>query len=411
MSSREAHSFLAINGGPVVRTEPFPAWPQFSDAHISAVTEVLHSGKVNQWTGHLIGEFERRFADYCGVSYAVAVSNGTDALELALRAVGVGAKDEVIVPSRTFIASASAAVLCGAVPVCADIDPDSQNMGLKEIEPHVTERTKALVVVHLGGWPAEMESILSFARSNDLAVVEDCSQAHGASIGGKRVGSYGDAATFSFCNDKHFTTGGEGGMITTSQEPVWRFCWEYRDHGKSYDEVMRDDHPPGFRWLHEGFGTNSRMTEMQAALGLISLSRLEQEIERRRDNAKRIAEALSAFATVRVPVPKHGVRHSYYRLYAFVEQDGLQEGWTRDRILQAIAAEGVPCFAGSCGEIYREKAFQQRGYHPDTRLPVAKLLAESSLAFRVDPALGEQELEDSCQAIHKVLSAATGSGD
>ena len=276
---------LAIDGGKPVRERPFAPWPYFARDEIEAARKVLESGKVNYWTGAEGRQFEKEFAEFVGCDYAVAVANGTVALELALYALGIGPGDEVVVPSRTFIASASCAVMRGAKPVVADIDPVSQNITAETIARVLSPRTKAIVAVHLAGWPCDMDPIKKLARDRGLYVIEDCAQAHGATYKGKKVGSLGDVAAFSFCQDKIMTTGGEGGMLTTSNREIWERAWSYKDHGKSYAEVYKKDHPPGFRWLHESFGTNWRLTEMQAAIGRVQLNKLPQWVEKRRINA------------------------------------------------------------------------------------------------------------------------------
>ena len=398
---------LAINGGKPVRDYPFAPWPYFASDEIEAARKVLESGKVNYWTGDEGRHFEKEFADFVGCDYAVAVANGTVALELALYALGIGPGDEVVVPSRTFIASASCAVMRGAKPVVADIDPVSQNITAETIARVLSPRTKAIVAVHLAGWPCDMDPIKKLARDRGLYVIEDCAQAHGATYKGKKVGSLGDVAAFSFCQDKIMTTGGEGGMLTTSNREIWERAWSYKDHGKSYAEVYKKDHPPGFRWLHESFGTNWRLTEMQAAIGRVQLNKLPQWVEKRRINAAVLNERFSQLPALRVTVPPEDIGHAYYKYYVFLKTEALKEGWNRERVMLAIQAEGIPCFVGSCSEIYREKAFQKMGLGPADSLPVAKSLGDTSLMFLVHPTLSEEDMEDTARAVIKVLLEAT----
>ncbi len=397
---------LAIDGEKPLRVNPFPKWPYFEEDEIKTVNNVLRSGKVNYWTGDEGRQFEKEFAAFCGCRYAVAVANGTVALELALYALGIGPGDEVIVPCRTFIASASCAVMRGAVPVMADVDPVSQNVTAENIKKVITPRTKAVICVHLAGWPCDMDPILELAREKGLYVIEDCAQAHGATYKGRPVGSMGDAAAFSFCQDKIMTTGGEGGMLTTNNREIWERAWSYKDHGKSYDAVYNRQHPPGFRWLHESFGTNWRLTEMHAAIGRLQLKKLPAWLEKRRRNAAILTECFSRLPALRVTVPPEEVGHAYYKYYTFVRPERLKEGWDRDRIMEAIAAEGIPCFSGSCSEIYLEKAFEKEGLRPQKRLEVAKELGETSLMFLVHPTLSEQDMLDTCRAVEKVLKVA-----
>lgn len=381
-------------------------WPFYDEDEIDAVAQVLRSGRVNYWTGDVARQFERDYATSVGRRYAIAVANGTVALELALEAFGVGAGDEVIVPARTYIASASCAVMRGAVPVVADVDRDSQTVTRASIEAVVTPRTRAIVVVHLGGWPCPMGEIMALARSRGILVIEDCAQAHGAELDGKPVGAFGDAAAFSFCQDKIITTGGEGGLLAVDDDTAWRRAWAFKDIGRSYAAVYEREHPSGFRWLTESFGTNWRMTEMQAAIGAIQLRKLPDWTTRRRENATVLAAELRTVGGLRVPMPPSRVRHAYYRLYAFVEPDRLRRGWDRNRIMNEIAAAGVPCSVGSCGEIYLENAFRDRGWGPRARLPTAAELSDTSLAFLVHPTLDTKTMKRFGEAICAVMRTA-----
>jgi len=408
------HGPLAIEGGAPTRCHPLAPWPVFEDDEVAAATAVLRSGKVNYWTGREGREFEAEYAASLGRRYAVAMANGTLALEAALFALGVGPGDEVVTTPRTFIASASCAVMRGAIPVMADVDPDSGNVTADTIRPVLTPRTKAIVAVHLAGWPCDMDPILALAQEHGLLVIEDCAQAHGAAYKGRPVGSMGHAAAFSFCQDKIITTAGEGGMLVTDDRGVWERAWSIKDHGKDYATVYEKDHPPGFRWLHERFGSNWRMPEVQAAVGRVQLQKLPRWVAARRANARALQDALSSFPSVRVPAPPAGVEHAYYRLYAFVRPKCLRHGWDRDRIRDGIVAEGVPCFSGSCSEIYLERAFATV-VHPETgqtlqpasRLPGARELGETSLAFLVHPTLTADDMADACCAVTRVLTAAT----
>jgi len=398
---------LAIDGGTPVRSSPSAPWPYFASDEISSVTSVLQSGKVNYWTGEEGRLFEKEFAVFTGCDYAIALANGTVALELAIYALGIGHGDEVIVTSRTFIASASCAVMRGAKPVMADVDPINQNITADTIKAVITPKTKAIIAVHLAGWPCEMESIIELAREHGLKVVEDCAQAHGATYNGRPVGSLGDVAAFSFCQDKTMTTGGEGGMLTTNDRELWEKAWAFKDHGKSYDAVYNRQHSPGFRWLHESFGTNWRLTEMQSAIGRIQLRKLPEWIRIRQRNANALTKCFSGITALRVTIPSDDISHAYYKYYVFVRPDRLKEGWNRDRIIAAINAEGVSCFAGSCSEIYLERAFEREGLRPLGRLAVAKELGETSLMFLVHPTLNESDMNDVCKAVLKVMSVAS----
>lgn len=381
-------------------------WPSYSADEIDAVADVLRSGRVNYWTGDVSRRFEKAFADWIGTNHAVALANGTLALDLALKALGVGAGDEVIVTPRTFIASVSTVVNAGAIPVFADVDEQTQGLSAATILPRLTERTKAIICVHLGGTPCDMDPIMDLADARNLFVIEDCAQAHGATYNGRPVGSIGHIGAWSFCQDKIMTTGGEGGMVTTNDTDLWRTMWSFKDHGKDWDAVYTRQHPPGFRWLHESFGTNWRMLEMQAAIGLVQLEKMAGWTERRRHNARLIAEALGRCEAVSVRAENPGIFDARYRLYGFVDPDRLRTGWNRDRIIAEINARGIPCFQGSCSEVYLEKAFEGTTWRPAQRLPVARRLGETSLCFLVHPTLTDDDIARSCHAIETVLSEA-----
>lgn len=386
---------------------PFSPWPSFTQEESEAVSRVLLSNKVNYWTGQEGRQFEKEFGAFAGCEYAVALANGTLALDVAFKALDVGEGDEVIVTSRTFLASVSSIVLAGATPVFADIDRDSQNITADTIQAVITDKTKAIVCVHLAGWPCDMNPIMALAQRHGLSVVEDCAQAHGASYNGKPVGSFGDVAAWSFCQDKIMTTGGEGGMVTTNNRDLWKVMWSFKDHGKSWDAVYEREHPPGFRWLHESFGTNWRMTEIQAVVGRIQLTRMVDWTEKRRFNANKIWEAASQCRGLRVPDIPHHVGHAAYKCYVFVEPQKLNEGWDRDRIMNSIVEHGVPCFSGSCSEVYLEKAFESTNYRPSQFLPIARELGETSLMFLVHPTLTLAEIDATCDVIKRVMQLAT----
>lgn len=382
-------------------------WPHYADDEVDAVTAVLRSGKVNYWTGDLCREFEREYARHAETKHAVAVANGTVALELALHAFGIGAGDEVITPSRTYIASASCAVTRGAVPIVVDVDPVTQNISPAAIRAAITPRTKAIIAVHLGGWPCDMDEIMAIAEQHGIKVIEDCAQAHGAMYKGRPVGGLGHAAAFSFCQDKIITTGGEGGMLTTNDTEAWEKAWAYKDIGRSYDAVYRREHPPGFRWLTDTFGTNWRLTEMQAAIGLRQLAKLRDWTESRCTHAAALTAGLKDLPLLRLTLPDEEIGHAYYRYYAFVRPENLAEGWSRDRIIAELNALGVPAFSGSCSEIYLEKAFDGQPGKPSERLPVAKELGETSLMFLVHPTLTADWMAQAIELIRAVLQKAT----
>ena len=397
---------------------PFSSWPSFTVDEADAVHRVLLGNKVNYWTGSECREFEKEFAAYADTRYAIALANGTVALDVALKALNIGPSDEVVVTSRTFLASASCIVTAGAMPVFADVDRDTQNITAATIAAVLTPRTKAIICVHLAGWPCDMDPIMALAKQSGLYVIEDCAQAHGARYKGRSVGSIGHIGAWSFCQDKIMTTGGEGGMVTTNDESLWRRMWAYKDHGKSYEAVYEREHPPGFRWLHESFGTNWRMLEMQAVIGRIQLKRMPEWTRLRTRNAEAIWSTCREFESLRVPRfqcegcsgicdSQTGCVHAHYKCYVYVKPDRLKASWTRDRIIDAINAKGVPCYQGSCSEVYLERAFDGTGFRPKERLPVARELGETSLMFLVHPTLREDEIQKTCRVIREVMTEAT----
>ncbi len=382
-------------------------WPVYGTDEIDAVVNVLKSGKVNYWTGSECKLFEKEYAESIGCQYAVSLMNGTVALELALIALDIKAGDEVITPSRTFMASTSCIIARGAIPVFAEVDRVSQNVTAATIEAAITPRTKAVIVVHHAGWPCEMDKIMELAKRRNLYVIEDCAQAHGAMYKGKAVGSWGHVAAFSFCQDKIITTGGEGGLLTTNDKTFWERAWSYKDHGKDYDTVFHKQHPPGFRWIHASFGSNWRMTEMQAAIGRLQLRKLPEWTHIRTRCAQAFNEAFAKIAALRItPVPPEVV-HAHYRYYMFVRSDELKPDWNRDRIMQEINKRGVICLSGGCPEVYLEKSFDHTPYRPAQRFPIAKELGETSLALLLHPTLSESEICRVIEVVTQVLREAT----
>jgi dTDP-4-amino-4,6-dideoxygalactose transaminase len=385
----------------------FPPWPSFTQEEADAVSRVLLSNRINYWTGRECREFEMEFAAWTGCEHAVALANGTAALDLALHVLGIGPGDDVVVTPRTFIASVSCVVNAGARPIFADVDRDSQNITAESIRSVITPRTRAVICVHLAGMPCDIDPIMVLAAEKRLYVIEDCAQAHGALYKGRPVGTLGDLAAWSFCQDKIITTGGEGGMLTTNRREWWEKAWSFKDHGKSWDAVYRRQHPPGFRWLHESFGTNWRMLEMQAAIGRIQLGRMPSWHAARSRNADAIRATASTLPALRVPEVPDYIEHAWYKCYVFVRPDMLKIGWGRDRIVQEITQRGVSCYTGICPEVYLEKAFDDKEFRPKQRLDVAKELGETSMMFLVHPTLMEDEINKTCRVMVEVTNLAT----
>lgn len=404
---------------------PFPSWPNFTQEEADAVSRVLLSNKVNYWTGQEGRMFEQEFATFAGTKYAIALANGTVALDLALHGLGIGsqnggsAEDEVIVTPRSFIASVSTIVNAGARPVFADVDMVSGNITGETVAPVITDRTRGIIAVHLAGWPCDMDGLREAIGGREIRLIEDCAQAHGAMYKGKPVGGLGDVAAWSFCQDKIMTTGGEGGMVTCDDEALWRRMWAFKDHGKSYEAVYEREHAPGFRWLHESFGTNWRLTEMQSAIGRIQLRRMPEWHAARAANAAALTVALEPFADEAGPVrlatiwsesrseQNDGTRHAWYKYYAYVRPENLKVGWDRDRFSEALTAAGIPCMQGSCSEMYLERAFVGAGLRPAIKLAKAKLLGKTSLMFLVHPGMGSFDGE----IINDILSIGTDNSD
>lgn len=385
---------------------PFSPWPCYTDEEKQAVLSVMDSNRVNYWTGNEARKFEQEFARFCNTQHAIALANGTVALDLCFRVLSLPKGSEVIVTSRTFIASVSSIVLAGLVPVFADVDPDSQNITAETVAPLINNNTAAIVCVHLGGWPCEMDDINALAERHALYVIEDCAQAHGAKYKGKPVGSLGHLAAWSFCQDKIITTVGEGGMLTTNNTELWQKAWAFKDHGKSYQAVYEKTHPPGFRWLHESFGSNWRMTEIQATVGQIQLQRMPDWQQQRENNAQRLQSVAASLPGLYVPlIPEH-IQHAWYKCYVFVEPDKLAADWNRDRIISRLNELGIPCFSGSCSEVYLEHAFDNTPWRPAHPLKHAHQLGNVSLMFLVHPGISQADIDKCCETLQRVMREA-----
>jgi dTDP-4-amino-4,6-dideoxygalactose transaminase len=397
----------------------FAPWPSFSEEEAEAIKDILLSNKVNYWTGDECRIFEKEFAEWSGVKYSIALANGTLALEVALRALDIGPGDEVIVTPRTFIASISCVVNVDATPIFADVDPESGNITAETISKVLTPKTKGIICVHFAGWPCDMDPIMALASLHNIKVIEDCAQAHGAIYKGRSVGSIGHIGAWSFCQDKIMTTGGEGGMITTNDEILWRKMWAYKDHGKSYEAVYEKEHPLGFKWVHESFGSNFRMIEIQAAIGRIQLKRMSEWTAKRNEITLSILKTFEPFKAIRIThfkcnrdcikdcTPLSQCKHAQYKCYVYIDNANLKEGWSRDRIIKEIEMRGVPCFQGGCSEVYLEKAFEGTSFIPKNRLPIARMLGDASLMFLVHPTLTQENIKKTKEMTTDVLKLAS----
>ena len=386
--------------------DTFPTWPYYDDAQCEIAAEILRSGRVNQWTGNNTKSFEESFSCYIGVDYSSALSNGSVALSCAYSSLGIGFNDEIITTPRSFIATASCAALLGAVPVFADVDLDSGSITAESIEPHISKKTKAISVVHLGGWPADMLSICELAEAYNLFVIEDCAQAHGAKIGTKSVGTFGDVSTWSFCQDKIISTAGEGGMLSTSNAHIDSFTKSYRDHGKNTSLILDKQPSNDYRWIHESLGTNYRLTEIQSAIGLAQLSLLPHWSEVRRINASILICALEGISCVRLPLVPPSLTHAWYKFYFYLRPEHLASGWTRASVIEAINHLGYPAYSGSCSELYREACFSH--IYPDSSysLPNAKELGENSVMLVVHPTISVDLMQKYADIVGSVLTSA-----
>ena len=385
-------------------------WPYFDNDQIEIASKVLASGNVNYWTGQQTKLFEKEFSQYINSKYSIAIANGTLALQAAYSSLNLQNGDEFITTPRTFIATSSSGVLLGARPIFADVDIDSGLLTAETIEPKITNNTKAISIVHLAGWPAEMDKICDLAKTYKLNIVEDCSQAHGAYIiinGCKKyVGTFGDVATWSFCQDKIMSTAGEGGMISTNNKDLWEHIWSLKDHGKSWDIVNNKNDSQGFKWLHNHFGSNYRLTEFQSAIGRLQLKELPNWISSRSKNANILKDYLINLPLLRIPIPPNNIKHVWYKFYAYLNPKYLSDGWTRNRILEEIKLAGYPGLSGSCSEIYKEKCFKKIGFTPKDYLPVAKILGDTSLMFLVHPTISEEQMHLYAETIKKIILKA-----
>lgn len=369
-------------------------WPFYDEETVKIVSDVLASGKVNYWTGSRGKEFERKFADFAQCKYGIAVANGTVSLELALEGIGIKPGDEVIVPSRSFFATASVVALRGAIPVFADVDLVNQNVTPETLKPHISKKTKAIIVVHLAGWPCDMNGIMALANQHNLYVIEDCAQAHGAQYQGKSVGSFGHVSSFSFCQDKIMSTGGEGGMVVTNDKTLYQHMWSHKDHGKNQSKCLNAKADTHFKWVHDAIGTNYRMTEMQAAIELRQLDLLPGWLSDRRSAAKTYTEAFRHIEGLRVSEPTDDSLHAYYKYYVFLDPEYYENpAQAKFHLLEKAKKGGVPLFYGSCPEIYKEGGFKHTNIHNQDRNKNAEALGDLSLMLNVDPSVngGDQE--------------------
>ena len=372
------------------------SWPQFSKKEIKKVSSILKSGKVNYWTGNECKTFEKLYAKKFNLNHCITLSNGTVALEAALKTLNLKPNDEIIVTSKSYQSSASSIVNCGAKPIFCDVDYNSQNIDPNEITNNITKNTRAIICVHLGGWPCDMTKIIRIAKRYNLKLIEDCSQAHGAMIDKKFVGSFGDFSIWSFCNDKIISTGGEGGMIAAKKEKDWKKIWSYKEIGKNYDKVQKNikNKSSGFQWVHDTFGTNLRMTEIQAAIGINQLKNLKQTINKRNKINNFFWEELKIFKSIIIPVVTKNIKLAPYRCYVKINFKFIKKKYKLKDIIRMLNHKMIICNEGSCSELYLEKSFLNLKNLSQKRLKNASRLTTNSIAFFINPLENNKELRE-----------------
>lgn len=390
-------------------------YPYYPPTLISKVSQTLNSGKINYWTGNEGIIFEKEFSNYVNNKYSIAVSNGSVALEIALKALNLKKNDKIIVTPRSFIISASCVHNLNLKPVFADVDING-NLSIEGIKKSYTKSIKAIILVHLNGLPCDLDPIIKFAKKFKIKIVEDCSQAHGAIYKRKPIGSFGDVATWSFCQDKIISTGGEGGMISTNNKKIWKKCWSLKDHGKNYYSVFYKKHKLGFKWLHDNFGSNYRMTEVQAVIGRYQLKYLNSQIKIRNIIATKIIEALKIFwkkynliqeinfkcsgcKLKNLKKKCNDCRHSFYRLNFFVNINRREKLY----LLNRLQNRNVNCNEGPCPEIYKEKIFKKLKFFSKKRLINTKHLGRKSIAYHINPYATSNKLNYDIKILNKEL--------
>ena len=390
--------------------------PFYSNKSIQKIGPLLKSGKVNYWSGNECKKFEQEFSNYLGNKYSLAVSNGSVALEMALKALSFNKRDKIIVSPRSFIMSASCTLSVGLKPVFADVD-DNGNLSIEGIKKVYSKNVRAIILVHLNGLSCDLDPIMKFAKKNKIFLIEDCSQAHGAIYKGKKVGTFGDISTWSFCQDKIISTGGEGGMISTNNKKLWLKCWSLKDHGKNYNSCFVKKHKIGFKWLHDNLGSNYRMTEMQALLGREQLKILDKQIKKRNIIANLYLNGLKdyyeKYNILKKPdfeyktsywmgskKTRNKNTHAFYRLNLYINKDKIEQL----KLIEQFNKKKINCGIGSCPEIYREKIFKNLNFYPKKRLSNAKLLGEISIVFPINPNRALKKIKWEINSIKQILN-------
>lgn len=372
-------------------------WPQYSKKEIQKITNVVKSGKVNYWTGNEVKNFEKEYSRYFGNKYSVAVCNASLGLEASLLALNIGKGDEVITTSRSYNSSASCILRVGAKPIFLDVDLETQNLSIIDFKKKITKNTKAIICVHLGGTPCDMIAIKKIARTKNIKIIEDCSQAHGAKFNKRYVGTFSDIAVWSFCNDKIISTIGEGGMISTNVKNLYLKLWSLKEIGKDYKKT-NTIFLPKFKWTHDNVGSNLRMTEVQAAVGRIQLKNLSKMVNKRRRLAKILNKFFlnnKLFYASNLDSRYYSV---YYKFYFFLKN---KKNLQRSKVIKYLRNKGHDVSVGSCPEIYLEKPFQKH-VKKKFRLKNAKYLGEISIALSLSHLTKKSSIEKFCSDIDQI---------
>lgn len=378
-------------------------WPNYSSAEIDKVIKIIKSGNVNYVNGKVGKKFEKLFSKWIKRKYSVALSNGTVALELAIKSLKLPSNSEIMVTARSFFSSASVIVRAGYVPKFIDVDLYDQNISIKDIKKKISKKTKAIICVHLSGNPCRMEKILKITKKYKLKIIEDCAQAHGAEIDNKKVGSFGNIATWSFCNDKIISTLGEGGMISTNEKKIYDYINSYKDHGLSYRNLK--NLKKKFIYNKDFFGSNYRLTEIQSSAGIYQLSKINKTLKQRRFIAEKYTELFKKFSDYfYFYEPPKNTKPAWYRFYIFIKKDLKNYKNLRDKIVEEFTKKKIKCNYGACPEIYLEKAFKNSRFKLNKRLNNCKVLGETSIALDINHTLTKKEISLNCKKIYKILN-------
>ena len=360
-------------------------WPNFSKDLVSKVGKILSSGKINYTNGQYGKKFEKEFSKFVGNKYSIAICNGTAALEVAIKSLKLPKNSEIIVTARSFFASAACIVNTGHIPIFADIDLLTQNISIHDIKKKISKKTKAIICVHLAGIPCNMHDIKKLGNKNKIKIIEDCAQAHGASLDNKQVGSFGDVSTWSFCNDKIISTLGEGGMISTNNKKIYDFCKTYINHGSVLQNKKNSEK---FIYNKDYFGTNLRITEIQSIAGLEQLKNLKKVQIKREKMSKSYFHIISKYQNyIYSYFPSRNIKCAWYRFYFFLKTDVKDYQKIRFKIIKNLKRNNLKCFTGSCPEIYLEKSFKKLKNFKVTRLINSKILGQTSIALDINHTL------------------------